>query len=107
MSVWQAVWRVGVPLVLVGGAVVAVWIAFTDRPDRFSRPRGWQWTWLVLWAMAAGDAAFGEQRAWFERSWKGAIALLFAIAVAVAVCRHYRWRRQGATSPPPRPERVR
>lgn len=43
--------------------------------------------------MAAGDAAFGDDRPLYERGWKGTVALLVAVAVAVATWRHYRWRR--------------
>jgi hypothetical protein len=83
-----------VPLVVVGGAAAAVSVAFSDLPDTFSRPRGWQWAWVGLWLMTAGDAAFGTDRPWFERAWKGATALLVAVAVAAAARCHYRWRKR-------------
>ncbi|HTF07041.1 MAG TPA: hypothetical protein VK659_02590 [Asanoa sp.] len=94
MSFWEAVSLIGPPLVLVAGAAGLVWSAFSDRPDTFSRPRGWQWGWVGLWLMAAGDAAVGDNRWWFERAWKGCAALLVAAAVAVGAWRHYRWRRR-------------
>ncbi|WP_460917016.1 hypothetical protein [Plantactinospora veratri] len=43
--------------------------------------------------MTVGDAAFGADRSWFERAWKGAIALIVAVAVTVAAYRHHRWRK--------------
>ncbi|MBF9131674.1 hypothetical protein I0C86_22290 [Plantactinospora sp. S1510] len=94
MSLWEAAWRIGVPLVVVVCAAVAASVAFSGPPDEFSRPRGWQWAWVGLWLMAAGEAAFGTNRSWFERAWKGAVALFVAVAVTVAVWRHYRWRKR-------------
>lgn len=93
MSLWDVVGRIGIPLIVVGGAVAAVFVAASEPPDRFSRPHGWQWAWVGLWLMTAGDAAFGDDRSSFERGWKGATALLVAVAVAVAVWRHRRWRK--------------
>ncbi|MEV4467781.1 hypothetical protein AB0J51_29670 [Micromonospora echinofusca] len=103
MSLWEATWRVGAPLIVVVGAAAAVYVAFSGPPDRFSRPRGWQWAWVGLWLMAAGDAAFGSDRWWFERACKGATALLVAVAVVVAVWRRHRWRKRVrlADDPPP------
>ncbi|MFF3869289.1 hypothetical protein [Micromonospora sp. NPDC001898] len=111
MSLSEAIWRIGVPLIVVVGTAAAVSVAFFDPPDEFRRPRGWQWAWVGLWLMMAGEAAFGNDRWWFERAWKGAIALLVAVAVTVAVWRHYRWRKRvrlAADSPPPvtRPPRL-
>ncbi|MCO1593732.1 hypothetical protein M8C17_00955 [Micromonospora sp. RHAY321] len=108
MSLWEVVWRIGLPLIVVVGVAAAVSVAFFDPPDKFSRPRGWQWAWVGLWLMTAGDAAFGNDRSWFERAWKGAIAVLVAVAVTVALWRHYRWRKRvrlADDSPPlvPRP----
>ena len=104
MSLWEAVWRFGVPLIIVAGGIAAVVAASSGPPATFSRPRGWQWAWVGLWLMAAGDAAFGDNRPVLERSWKGAIALLVAVAVTVAAWRHYRWRqRTSRTDEPPRP----
>ncbi|MEU8606915.1 hypothetical protein AB0C29_02780 [Actinoplanes sp. NPDC048791] len=103
MSLWDLVWRFGIPLVVVGGAAFAVYVGLSDPPDTFSRPRGWQWAWPGIWLMMAGDAAFGENRWWFERAWKGTTALLFAVAVTAAVWRHHRWRkrvRSAEGSPP-------
>ncbi|GGR87041.1 hypothetical protein GCM10010169_34080 [Micromonospora fulviviridis] len=94
MSLWEATWHIGVPLIVVVGAATAVSAAFSNSPDRFSRPRGWQWAWVGLWLMTAGDAAFGNDRSWFERAWKGTTVLLVAVAVTVAARRHYRWRRR-------------
>ncbi|MEU5784899.1 hypothetical protein [Micromonospora lupini] len=94
MSLWEIVSRIGVPLIVVVGTAFLVVGAFTDPPDSFSWPRGWQWAWTGLWLMAAGEAAFGTERPWFERAWKGAAALLVAVACAVAVWRHRRWRRR-------------
>ncbi|MFG1871582.1 hypothetical protein [Micromonospora arborensis] len=94
VSLWEAAWRVGLPLIVVVGAAVAVSAALSGPPDKFSRPRGWQWAWVGLWLMAAGDAAFGDNRSWFERAWKGATALLVAVAVTVAAWRHYRWLKR-------------
>ncbi|MFE9689612.1 hypothetical protein [Micromonospora sp. NPDC005806] len=104
MSLWEAMSRIGLPLVAVGGAAAAVRVGLSSPPDEFLRPRGWQWTWVALWLMTAGDAVFGDNRSWFERAWKGAAALLVAVAVAVAAWRHYRWRqrvRLADDSPPP------
>lgn len=103
VSLWDATWRIGVPLVVVGGAAAAGSVAFSAPPDKFPRPRGWQWAWVGLWLMTAGEAAFGHNRSWFERAWKGATALLVAVAVTVAVWRHYRWRKRVrlADDPPP------
>ncbi len=94
MSLWEAVWRFGGPIVIIVGAASAVAGALSDPPDKFSRPRGWQWAWVMLWLVTVGDAAFGYDRPWFERAWKGATALLVAVAVTVAAWRHYRWRRR-------------
>ncbi|WP_406083489.1 hypothetical protein OHA01_01670 [Micromonospora zamorensis] len=91
MSLWEAVSRFGPPLLIVIGASVAVYGASSDSPKHFSRPRGWQWAWVGLWLMTAGEAAFGDDRPWFERAWKGATALLVAVAVAVAAFRRHRW----------------
>ncbi|GIG88119.1 hypothetical protein Pen02_30550 [Plantactinospora endophytica] len=88
------------------GAVFAVVLAFSDPPEQFSRPRGWEWAWVGPWLITACTAAFGEDRSWFERAWRGAVALLFAVAVVVAVWRHYRWRWQArrANNVPPPPD---
>jgi hypothetical protein len=94
MSLWEDLWRFGAPVVVVVGAAAAVLVAFRDPPNRFSRPRGWQWAWVGLWLMTAGDSAFGTNRPWFERAWKGTTALLVAVAVAAAAWRHYRWRKR-------------
>ncbi|MFG1651616.1 hypothetical protein ACGFIE_16980 [Micromonospora sp. NPDC049275] len=94
MSLWEIVSHICVPLMVVGGAAFIVVAAFTSPPDSFSWPRGWQWAWVGLWLMAAGDAAFGVDRPVFERAWKGAAALLVAVACAIAVWRHRRWRRR-------------
>lgn len=103
MPLWEAIWRIGLPLIVVGGAAVGVSVAFSSPPVEFPRPRGWQWAWVGLWLMTAGDAAFGNDRPWFERAWKGATALLVAVSIAVAVWRHYRWRWRVrlADDPPP------
>ncbi|MFG1777140.1 hypothetical protein ACGFIR_22260 [Micromonospora sp. NPDC049051] len=104
MSLWEAGWRFGFPLVVVVGVAAAVLVALSSPPGEFSRPRGWQWAWVGLWLMAAGDAAFGDNRSWFERACKGLAALLVAVAVAVAAWRHHRWRRRArlaGQSPPP------
>jgi hypothetical protein len=94
VSLWDVVWRFGIPLVVVGGAAATVHVSLSDPPDRFSRPHGWQWAWVGIWLMMAGDAAFGENRWWFERAWKGAAALLFAVAAIAAAWRHHRWRKR-------------
>ncbi|MFC6022062.1 hypothetical protein ACFP2T_38605 [Plantactinospora solaniradicis] len=94
MSLWEAIWHIGVPLVAVVAMTVAVFVAFSDPPDKFFRPSGWQWAWVGLWLMMAGDAAVGSNRSWFERAWKGAVALLVAVAVIVAAWRNYRWRKR-------------
>lgn len=94
MSLWEALWRFGAPLIVVIGAASFVATAVSDPPEKFSRPRGWQWSWVGLWLMTAGDAAFGHDISWFERSWKGATALLVAAAAAIAGWRHYRWRKR-------------
>lgn len=98
MSLWEAISRVGVPLIIVVGASVAVYGASSDSPKNFSRPRGWQWAWVGLWLMTAGEAAFGDGRPWFERAWKGVTALLVAVAVAVAAFRRHRWSARRAAS---------
>ncbi|MGC4852409.1 hypothetical protein ACLQ24_03195 [Micromonospora sp. DT4] len=94
MSFWEFVTRVGVPLIVVVGAAVIAVGAYTDSPDTFSWPRGWQWAWVGLWVMASGEAAFGTERPFIERAWRGAAALLVAVACVVAVWRHQRWRRR-------------
>ena len=94
VSLWEAIWRFGVPVAVVLGATAAVFGVLSEPPDKFSRPRGLQWTWVGVWLMTAGDAAFGHDITWFERAWKGTTALLVAVAVAVAAWRHHRWRRQ-------------
>jgi hypothetical protein len=71
-----------------------VWLAFSERPDRFSRPRGWQWIWVLVWLRTAGEAALGDNRWWFERAWKGSAALLVAVAVVAGAWRRYRWLRR-------------
>lgn len=91
---WEAIWRFGAPLAVVLGAAAAVSGAFSDPPDKFSRPHGWQWAWVGIWLMTAGDAAFGHEISWFERAWKGTTALLVAVAVIAAAWRHYRWRKR-------------
>ncbi|QGN45620.1 hypothetical protein ACN26Y_04650 [Micromonospora sp. WMMD558] len=110
MSLWEIIWRIGQPLLVVCCAATAVSIAVSDPPDKFSRPRGWQWAWLGVWLLMAGEAAFGDDRPWFERAWKGTAALLVAVAAAVAAWRHYRWRRNsrlagGSPRPITRPPR--
>ncbi|MFI7591651.1 hypothetical protein [Micromonospora sp. NPDC049359] len=92
MSPWEFVTDVGVPLFFVVGAAVTAVGAFTDPPQDFSWPRGWEWAWVGVWVMASGEAAFGTDRPWFERAWKGAVALLVAVAFVVAVWRRWRWR---------------
>ncbi|MFF0154013.1 hypothetical protein [Micromonospora sp. NPDC005203] len=42
MSLRDALWRIGVPLIVVVGAAAAVFVAFSNPPDKYSRPRGWQ-----------------------------------------------------------------
>ncbi|MGI5519803.1 hypothetical protein ACQEUX_02435 [Micromonospora sp. CA-259024] len=96
MSLWEVISRIGAPVIVVVGAAVAVFVAISDPPETFSRPRGWQWAWVGLWLMTAGEAAVGDNRSWFERSWKGATALLVAVAVAVAAFRRYRWNARRA-----------
>lgn len=93
VSFWEAVSRFGVPSLVFVGAAVAASVAFFGSPADFSRPHGWQWAWVGLWLMMSAEAAFGTERSWFERAWKGATALLVAVACAVAAWRHYRWRR--------------
>ncbi|MDG4840353.1 hypothetical protein O7631_27835 [Micromonospora sp. WMMD967] len=92
MSPWEIALRVGAPLLMVAGAAVVLIGVFSDPPARFSRPRGWQWAWVGLWLMMAGEAAFGDDRPWGERAWKGVVALLLALAVAVAAVRRHRWK---------------
>ncbi|MGW3783703.1 hypothetical protein ACWD5Z_03915 [Micromonospora chokoriensis] len=96
MSPWEIVTHVVVPLLFVVGAGFVLVGVFSDRPESFSRPRGWQWAWVGLWLMMAGEAAFGEDRPWGERAWKGIAALLIALAVAVAAVRRYRWKARQA-----------
>lgn len=108
MSTWDVIWRVVVPIVLVAAMAGTVWFVFTEPPDQFSRPRGWQWAWVAIWLVTAGDAAFGDSRWWFERTWKACVAVLVAVAVVVAVWRHLRWRAtraRSSVSPPPDPAR--
>lgn len=62
MSLWEATWRVGAPLFVVVCAAAAVLVAVSDPPDRFSRPRGWQWAWVGLWLMATGGAGVSGPR---------------------------------------------
>ncbi|GAA3958245.1 hypothetical protein [Actinoplanes auranticolor] len=103
MPLWEEIWRFGAPLVIVLGAAAAVSGAFSDPPDTFSRPHGWQWAWVGIWLMTVGDAAFGHEISWFERAWKGVTALLFAVAVTAAAWRHYRWRKRVRPSDDPVP----
>ncbi|MEU0549072.1 hypothetical protein [Micromonospora sp. NPDC005979] len=95
MSFWEFVTDVGLPLIVVGsGAGIAV-SAFTEPPEEFPWPRGWEWAWVVgVWVMVSGEAAFGTDRPWSERAWKGAAALLGAVAFLVAVWRRWWWRRR-------------
>lgn len=93
VSPWEALWHVGLPLIVVCCTAIAASIAFTDPPEKFSRPHGWQWVWVWIWLVTAGEAAFGDDRSWFERAWKGVVAVLTAVAVVVAAWRHYRWRK--------------
>ncbi|MDG4811229.1 hypothetical protein O7634_31130 [Micromonospora sp. WMMD1120] len=92
MSLWESVTRIGAPLLMVAGSLVVLFGVFSAPPEKFSRPRGWQWAWMGLWLMLVGEAAFGDDRQWFERAWKGAVALLVAVAVVVAAVRRHRWR---------------
>ncbi|WCN79720.1 hypothetical protein [Micromonospora sp. LH3U1] len=75
MTLWEAISRIGAPLLVVVGAAVAVSGALSDPPEAFSRPRGWQWAWVGLWLMTAGEAAFGDDRPWFKRAWNPFLSL--------------------------------
>ena len=104
MSPWYAVWHVGMPLILVLWSAMVLSAAFSEPPGTLSRPRGFQWAWAWVWLMMAGEAAFGEDRSWFERACRGTAALLLAVAVTVDWWRHYQWRRRvrlAGDSPPP------
>ncbi|MEV4619767.1 hypothetical protein AB0J74_13805 [Asanoa sp. NPDC049573] len=94
MSFWEGVWRIGVPVGVVVASGGMVWTAATESPTEPWWPRGWQWLWVLVWLRAAGEAAFGDNRWWFERAWKGSGALLIFAAVAVGLWRRYRWRRR-------------
>ncbi|WFF00310.1 hypothetical protein [Micromonospora sp. WMMD964] len=96
MPPWEVVTRVVMPVLLVVWAGFMFVSVFSDRPETFSRPRGWQWAWVGLWLMTAGEAAFGDDRPWVERAWKGVVALLLALAVAVAAVRRRRWKARQA-----------
>ncbi|SCF04353.1 hypothetical protein [Micromonospora chokoriensis] len=92
MSPWEVVTRVVVPVLLVLWAGFVFVGVFADRPETFSRPRGWHWVWAALWLGLAGEAAIGDDRSWVERTWKGVMALLLTVAVVVAAVRRHRWK---------------
>ncbi|MGW5581818.1 hypothetical protein [Micromonospora chokoriensis] len=103
MSPWEIVADVVMPALLVFWAGFMFVDVFSDPPEKFSRPRGWQWAWVGMWLMMAGEAAFGDDRPWGERTWKGVVALLVAMAVVVAVVRRHRWKASQVESTGSRP----
>lgn len=101
-----------VPLLFVAFAAVLVVGAARGRPATVwdvSRP--YLWLVIAVWLVLAGDAAFGDDRPVFERTWKGTVAAL--LTVGFALDRWRRHRRPHATHPdqlewpgqPDRPDR--
>ncbi|GIM94739.1 lipoyl domain-containing protein [Paractinoplanes toevensis] len=93
-------WDVGLPvlMVLIGvGALVSA-IRSRDGLGRMSWPS--RLLYAFLWLTLAGESLLGEDRSRAERQWKGAVAILLGLAVAVHLWKLYR-RRGTVTVPPP------
>ncbi|WP_249998991.1 lipoyl domain-containing protein [Actinoplanes sp. M2I2] len=54
---------------------------------------------VLIWLKLAGEAALGDQRPVFERQWKGAAAVLLAVAGAILLWKRY-GRRDAEPSEP-------
>lgn len=86
---------VAVPLLLVAFAAAALFSTVRSRePLVLSWSRPYFWVFAGIWAMMAGDAALGENRPTFERTWKGAVALLVGVAFLVSL-----WLRRRPARP--------
>jgi hypothetical protein len=81
-------------LALVFGAGV-LWSAIRTDVRRLPGPRSY-WLSLGLPIIWTGDALVGENRSWFERVVKGAVAIAVWVSVGIVV---WRRRRHAASRP--------
>jgi biotin-dependent enzyme len=91
-------WDVGFPALMVLAAVVV--LVFTVREKDGLGPTTWRSRlFFVFWGLtAAGDSLLGQDRPRAERQWKGAVAVLLGLALAVDLWKLY--RRRGTAEPP-------
>ncbi|MBB4764176.1 hypothetical protein [Actinoplanes digitatis] len=85
---WAWVWQYGLPLLLVIGSLAGLVSAIRSKPAETAGSRS-DWLALPILLILTGDAALGEARPPFERAWKGAVAVLLWVTIAVTV-----WRRR-------------
>jgi hypothetical protein len=83
VHVLAVLWHFGIPAALVVAAAGILVTAFRGSPAELFPTTGWDWLRLAFLPILAGDAAFGDQRSTFERIWKGSVAALFGLALAV------------------------
>lgn len=95
----SSVWRIGLPVVVVAssGLVLVAALGSREKPAPMSRAAGVLA--VLVWLRFAGEAALGDQRPLLERQWKGAAAVLFAVAAAIHLWRRRSWRGPAPSQP--------
>jgi hypothetical protein len=95
-------WRYGAPALLVICSLAMLKWTIRAKPAEISINRR-DWPWLFLVIMWTGDAALGDSRPPFERAWKGAVATLLWLSVAITLWR--RRRHRASVTVPDSPEK--
>ncbi|GFJ95833.1 hypothetical protein Prum_094750 [Phytohabitans rumicis] len=88
-----AVWRIGLPLVVVASSALVLVLAVRARGELPPLSRSFGWVVPLVWLTLVGDAVLGDQRPVFERQWKGTAALLVGLGGAVYLWKRHRQRR--------------
>jgi multidrug efflux pump subunit AcrA (membrane-fusion protein) len=74
-----------------------------DRRTRFTLHSLGDVAIALVWLKLAGEAALGENRPPFERQWKGALAILIAVAFAIHLWNRHRRKKRDTPEPAPAP----